>query len=170
MFSPWGASVENSCVQFLSTVFLMVTIIKLLGWLHMNSNKLIIISSAHGWPALEKCLPTVISCLACSMSLKWTVNLSLILNSVWPMYCNPHLLHVIAYMRYDIFLQSCSVFMALHLMVPVLFRSLQNFHPYNLQRGKPCSVLVVHLTFPLACTSEAQKLAVMGVCVWLILS
>jgi len=142
MLSPIGARLLSTWVQFRSALSLILIDCELLGGFLMNSRTLISRSLYPLWSADEKCLLTLLSATAMSISLKWWTNLSLSLSIVCPTYCMPQRLHVMAYTRFELlhetfFMHGCSCLVYLQVIVPVLFKSGQYLQSLLLQKLNP---------------------------------
>jgi len=120
----------------------------LLGGFLINSRTVMDMSFSPSWLLWEKCCATGLSCRQLAVSLMCSyVRLYMFLR-VWPTYCMPHLLHVIAYIRLlllhdTLIMVLCLMPVALLVMLPDLLRSLQYVHPFLLQNAKPLSFLLV---------------------------
>ena len=142
MLSPIGARLRSTWVQCRSTLSLMPMDWGQRGGFLMNSRTLMFRSLCPLWGCVEKCFPTLLSCIPKSMSRRWWTNLSFRRNIVCPTYCMPQRLHVMAYTRFELlhetfFMQLCSWVVYVHVMSPVLLSSGQYLQSFLLQKLNP---------------------------------
>ena len=110
----------------------------------MNSRMLMCTSLCLLWSGREKWRPTNLSWSPKKMSRRWWTNLSFSLRGIYPTYCTPHLLHVMAEIKLELLQEPFVMQLRVNLVIwevifPVLLMKGQYLHRGVLQKLNPLS-------------------------------